>query len=234
MPLPAKRQRFVQEYRRDRNATQAAIRAGYSPKSAGTEGYRLLKDAEIVAEIQRLDGIVTTEADITKNKVLQRLWAIATANPNALVQFRRVNCRHCWGVDGGYQWTEAEYLMACDAAVRADKSLPDDAGGYGYIRTRAANPECCVCCGEGVGEMHALDTRHLRPEDLVLYAGAKQTQHGLEIKLHDQMAALVNVARAIGLFDALPKPKDGESGAPAADNDRPHRIPGLLKYRRAG
>ncbi len=38
---------FVAEYLKDMNATQAAIRAGYSPKTAYSIGQRLLKNVEI-------------------------------------------------------------------------------------------------------------------------------------------------------------------------------------------
>lgn len=47
MALTDQQQRFVEEYPKDFNATQAAIRAGYSPKTAGQQGHRLLKDVEI-------------------------------------------------------------------------------------------------------------------------------------------------------------------------------------------
>ena len=46
-PLTLRRQRFVTEYVRDLNATQAAIRAGYSKSGARTEGARLLANADV-------------------------------------------------------------------------------------------------------------------------------------------------------------------------------------------
>jgi phage terminase small subunit len=49
-PLPtngARRTRFIDEYLIDFNATQAAIRAGYSPRSAHVTGSRLLSDAKV-------------------------------------------------------------------------------------------------------------------------------------------------------------------------------------------
>jgi phage terminase small subunit len=50
-----KRQRlFVNEYLVDFNATQAAIRAGYSERTAGQGGHELLKNPEVKAEIDRL------------------------------------------------------------------------------------------------------------------------------------------------------------------------------------
>lgn len=53
-PLPtngARRVRFIDEYLIDFNATQAAIRAGYSPRSAYSTGSRLLKDADVQAQL---------------------------------------------------------------------------------------------------------------------------------------------------------------------------------------
>lgn len=41
--LTKRQQAFIREYNRDNNATQAAIRAGYSAKTAGAAGSRLLK-----------------------------------------------------------------------------------------------------------------------------------------------------------------------------------------------
>lgn len=54
MPLNAKQERFCQEYLKDLNATQAAIRAGYSPDTAGSIGSENLQKPEIQAEIDRL------------------------------------------------------------------------------------------------------------------------------------------------------------------------------------
>jgi phage terminase small subunit len=42
-----KRQAFVEEYLKDFNATRAAIRAGYSERTAYSQGQRLLKNVEV-------------------------------------------------------------------------------------------------------------------------------------------------------------------------------------------
>ena len=42
-----KQQYFITEYVKDRNATQAAIRAGYSPRSAHNQAYRLMRNDEV-------------------------------------------------------------------------------------------------------------------------------------------------------------------------------------------
>jgi phage terminase small subunit len=60
---------FVNEYLKDFNATQAAMRAGYSEKTAYSQGSRLLKNVEIADAIKkRLD-----DAAMESNEVLMRL-----------------------------------------------------------------------------------------------------------------------------------------------------------------
>jgi hypothetical protein len=50
--LTSKQESFVREYAIDMNATQAAIRAGYSEKAAYSQGHRLLKNVEITEAIE--------------------------------------------------------------------------------------------------------------------------------------------------------------------------------------
>ncbi|MEP6968781.1 MAG: terminase small subunit, partial [Pseudomonadota bacterium] len=45
--MTPKQQAFCGEYQFDGNATQAAVRAGYSPRTAYSAGHRLLKNVEI-------------------------------------------------------------------------------------------------------------------------------------------------------------------------------------------
>lgn len=61
--LTDKQKRFIDEYLVDLNATQAAIRAGYSPKTARAVGSENLTKPDIVDEIKaRLDGITQKTA----------------------------------------------------------------------------------------------------------------------------------------------------------------------------
>lgn len=64
---------FLTEYLRDRNARQAAIRAGYSPKSAGHWGIELLKVPEIAQRIEEHDARLQDEAKIERAEVLRWL-----------------------------------------------------------------------------------------------------------------------------------------------------------------
>ncbi len=78
--LTSKQKRFVQEYLVDYNATQAAIRAGYSAKTARAIGAENLTKPDIAAELQRLGSKTAAKLEITREWVLQRLATIAAAN----------------------------------------------------------------------------------------------------------------------------------------------------------
>lgn len=73
MPLTAKQAAFVREYLVDLNATQAAIRAGYSPKTAYSQGQRLLKNVEIQGEVQAAQAAAAEKAEITVQDVISGL-----------------------------------------------------------------------------------------------------------------------------------------------------------------
>lgn len=57
----------------DLNATQAAIRAGYSPKTAGAIGEKLLKKAEISADIERRKTAQLERVEVRADEVLAEL-----------------------------------------------------------------------------------------------------------------------------------------------------------------
>ena len=75
--LTPKQRRFIDEYLIDLNATQAAIRAGYSEKTAYSIGLQNLKKLEIQAEIQKRRNRLQSKLEITQERVLQELAAIA-------------------------------------------------------------------------------------------------------------------------------------------------------------
>jgi phage terminase small subunit len=73
MALNPKQQRFVEEYLVDLNATQAAIRAGYSERTARQLGAKNMAKPEIAAEIARLKGERTKQAAISEEWVVKGL-----------------------------------------------------------------------------------------------------------------------------------------------------------------
>lgn len=78
MPLTPKQAAFVREYLVDLNATQAAIRAGYSPRTARAQGHRLLTDADIAAAIEAAQAERAERLQLTADDVLKGLYAEAT------------------------------------------------------------------------------------------------------------------------------------------------------------
>lgn len=78
--LNPKQKRFCEEYVVDLNATQAAIRAGYSKKTAYSIGDRLLKDVEVKKCIRKLQKKLSEATQITAEKVILELWRIGSSN----------------------------------------------------------------------------------------------------------------------------------------------------------
>ena len=77
MALSEKQQRFVAEYTVDFNATAAAIRAGYSEKTAAQMGYKLLKTQEIQEAVQQEFANRQDRTHITGDQVVAELAKIA-------------------------------------------------------------------------------------------------------------------------------------------------------------
>lgn len=75
--LTDKQKRFVEEYLIDLNATQAAIRAGYSKDTAYSQGQRLLKNVEVESAIQEAQNKRSERTQITQDDVIRRLIEIA-------------------------------------------------------------------------------------------------------------------------------------------------------------
>lgn len=71
--LTPKQQRFVSEYLIDLNATQAAIRAGYSERTAKQQGSRLLTNADVQAAVAASQTKRENRTEITQDYVLTRL-----------------------------------------------------------------------------------------------------------------------------------------------------------------
>jgi len=79
--LTPKQERFVKEYIIDLNATQAAIRAKYSKKTANEQASRLLAKVSIQKAIQREKKKREKRTEITQDKVLKELGLIGFSDP---------------------------------------------------------------------------------------------------------------------------------------------------------
>jgi phage terminase small subunit len=76
MALNDRQERFVNEYLIDLNATQAAIRCGYSEKTAYSQGQRLLKNVDIQKEVRKAQQKTINKLEITREDILQRAYMI--------------------------------------------------------------------------------------------------------------------------------------------------------------
>lgn len=71
--MTKKQQRFCEEYVIDYNGTQAAIRAGYSEKSAYSQASRMLKNAEVLARVRELQHEQVKRLSVSADYVILKL-----------------------------------------------------------------------------------------------------------------------------------------------------------------
>jgi len=71
--MTPKQQRFVEEYLVDLNATQAAVRAGYSEKTARSQGQRLLTNVDIALAIEAGQAERSERTEVTQDYVLNSI-----------------------------------------------------------------------------------------------------------------------------------------------------------------
>lgn len=84
--LSPRQQRFVAEYLVDLNQTQAAIRAGYAPKTARNQAARLMANVNIQDAIQKARQKREIRTEIRQDQVLQELARIAFADYSDFVK----------------------------------------------------------------------------------------------------------------------------------------------------
>lgn len=210
--LTPKQKRFADEYLIDSNGTQAAIRAGYSPKTANEQASQLLAKLNIKEYVARRSAELAEKTGLTAELVRQQWLSVLSADVNEIMEFRRTCCRYCYGKDFRYQRTAGEmerdrdrYQIELAKALDKDPSAEfapfDEKGGVGFYATKEPNPECPECCGEGIGDVFFKDTRKLSPAAKELYAGAKIGKDGIEVKTHSKDGTREVVARHLKMFD---------------------------------
>lgn len=91
MALTDMQARFCEEYLVDLNATAAAERAGYSAKTARSQGQRLLTNVDIAARIKHLQAGVSRRTKVTVDRVVKEFAKLGFANVDDVAE---------WGPDG--------------------------------------------------------------------------------------------------------------------------------------
>lgn len=82
--LTPKQEQFVREYLIDLNATQAAIRAGYSKRTANEQGARLLVNASVAEAIREAMSKRAKRTEITADRVLREYARLGFFDPRKL------------------------------------------------------------------------------------------------------------------------------------------------------
>lgn len=199
--LSAQQIQFCNEYCVDFNATKAYIRAKYSANGAGPSASALLQNPNIQNRIgERMSELAAATA-LTPEWVIERWMELALGDAGELSRVRRINCRHCWGHGGFYQWTPQQYRRAVEdnLAQKPPQPAPDYTGGLDFDLRREPNPACLECKGDGDMTAFLEDTGKVTGYSRKLFAGVKQTNNGIEIKLRDQDVALANLAKYLGM-----------------------------------
>jgi phage terminase small subunit len=83
--MTLKQTKFVQEYQVDYNGTRAAIAAGFSEKTAAVQAVRLLRNHNIIAELQRIKQEMVASGKLTREKVIDELRKIAFSDINKVL-----------------------------------------------------------------------------------------------------------------------------------------------------
>lgn len=101
---------FALEYAVDANATQAAIRAGYSPRTAANQGSRLLDKVEVQRVIANQRKKLELRTGVTAERVRLELARVAFSDMADFIQ---------WGRDG-VKWFDSADLDKDQTAVIAE------------------------------------------------------------------------------------------------------------------
>jgi phage terminase small subunit len=197
--LSDRQKRFVHHQARITDGAKAYVLAGYSEQGAAQGASRLLQSVEIQEAIEEEKADLARVAGLSPEWVLNRWMLIADADPRELIHTRIGCCRHCWGIDHKREWMEHEYASALNEALMSMGLPPAFEGGLGYSPTREPNPACPKCKGEGLPRTWLADSRKISRSAAALFAGVKQTKDGIEIKMHDQPAALKSLADYLGM-----------------------------------
>lgn len=92
--MTKKQKRFAEEYLIDLNATQAAIRAGYSPDTANEQGSRLLANVSVSNEINRAVAERSKRTGVNADRVVRELAKIAFVNAADVINAKDATLRN--------------------------------------------------------------------------------------------------------------------------------------------
>lgn len=192
--------KFAEHVVNGESRTEAYRKSGYTGEGAvaWAAASRLLRNVKVSRYVHHLRNERQKRYAAELDDVIGQLTAIINADPNEISQYRRVNCRYCWGSDHKYQWRDITEQLSAERKAESDGAAPPDtSGGIGFVDNADPNPECPRCNGEGVGEPFFADTRDLEGDARYLLQGVKLGKFGIEILTADKDSARKELARLI-------------------------------------
>lgn len=218
--LTGKQSLFVYWYIITRDRVTAYRKAGY--KCEGSNVYpaasQIYRNINVARAIRVMEKRVSQRYTANLDELVDQLVAITRADPNMVSQYRRVNCRYCWGEDHRYQYRDDDEYDRAEKKAAKDGKSPPEYGGVGFISNVDPHPECPRCNGEGVGEIKLGDTRDLSGDERAYYLGVKQTKNGIEVITESKQAARAMLLRILevrkddddlGVINVMPVPTAG-------------------------
>ncbi len=119
--LLPKQKRFVDEYLVDLNGTQAAIRAGYSKRTAHVQASRLLKDAKVARAVEMGRAKLSLKAGVTAEEVIAELKKIGFSNMKSFIRISKA----------GEPYVDLSSLTDEQAAALSETAVEDFTEGRG-------------------------------------------------------------------------------------------------------
>ena len=124
MNKPNDRQEFFcREYLVDYNGTQAAIRAGYSQKTAYSQGSRLLKNANVLSRVRELQAEKTAQLSISQDWVVHQLVDVIQKCKDPVPV-------ETWDYEGKAMVKTGEYMFDSKGVTKALELLGKHLGMY--------------------------------------------------------------------------------------------------------
>lgn len=230
-PLNDKQEAFVAILLADPTLSGSAAYSrayGVEGVSARVGAYKLLKDPRVAARLAERKQAIIERLELTAEDVLRDVYLVASADANELTEYRVGCCRYCYGDNFQYQRTPNEYRTALASYIENEKyrklAVAGDTrdvfgfkfnpeGGVGFDPRKPPRDDCPECFGEGVGRTVIKDTRNLSDAGKAIYAGIKETRHGIEVIMRDKDKARDLAARHTGVIKSTVE-LTGKNGGP--------------------
>jgi phage terminase small subunit len=198
-PLPLPRQEQFAVLIAEGHTAAEAYRRAYDidsedmkPGTIRRNAFNLRHTQAVADRVRHLQAQSAIRSVMSTSELMADLEAMATADLSELIRVENFNCRFCWGRGHAHQWIDAaELARALDEYGRNKGAtpLPSAAGGFGFVPTGTANPDCPRCTGSGVQRVTLGNTADASPGARRLFKGCELFPDGSvkRILLHDQL-----------------------------------------------